>query len=165
MTLSSDSGDLVAKLQVFVDKIPFAESFNMKVVDAKRGSVKLSIDPKPALFNHFGTYQAGVYFTAAEITGGLVCGTFLDLSNHLLITQKSSISFEHATNEPLILTAEVSEEAIDGKVIPTLTIQRKTILPVNIFVKTPSGQVIAECQSDYYLRLGIPKIFIPTNRA
>ncbi len=162
--LKSDVGELIRTLQAFVDKIPFTEGFKMKVVEAKRGFVKLSVDPQRALFNHFGTYQAGVYFTAAEITGGLLCGTFLDLLGHLLITQKSSIIFQKATSEPLIVTAELSEEVIDSKIVAVLTTQRKTTLAVDVFVKTQGGQMVAQCQNDYYLRVGIPKIFIPTNR-
>ncbi len=157
-------GDLIKTLQAFVDKIPFAESFEMKVAEARKGFVRLAIDPKPALFNHFGTYQAGVCFTAAEIAGGLLCGTFLDLEKHLLITQKSSINFQKATSRPLVVEAELTDEVIDGKIIPALAAKRKTVFAVCVVVRTPEGEVIAECQNDYYLRIGIPKIFIPSAR-
>ncbi len=163
--MQQTDGDLVKILQAFVDKIPFAESFEMKVQEARKGFVRLAVDPKQALFNHFGTYQAGVYFTAAEIAGGLLCGTFLDLEKHLLITQKSSINFLKATSETLVVTAELSEEVIDCKIIPAITTQRKTTLPVDVFVKMQGGQMVAQCRNDYYLRVGIPKIFIKTHRA
>lgn len=159
----ADDG-LIQNLQAFVEKIPFAINLGMRVVEARKGSVKVSVRPQPALFNHFGTYQAGVYFTAAEIAGGLLCGTFLDLQNHLLITQKSSIIFQKATSDPLFVTADLSPEIIDGKVIATLSTQRKTTLAVQVFVKTQGGQAIAECQNDYYLRIGIPKIFTQSVR-
>ena len=164
MTLPVDD-NLITNLQAFVDKIPFTKNFGIKVLEAKKGLVKVGLYPKSDLFNHFGTYQAGVYFTAAEVTGGLLCATFLDLSSNLLITQKSAIVFEKATSEPLILSAELSEQFIDESVLTVLTAQKKTTLSADVYVKTPDRKIVAKCQSDYYLRLGIPKIFMRASQA
>jgi len=149
--------DSQINLQSFVDKIPFARSLKLQVGDSKKGFVQTCVDPSPLLFNHFETYQAGVYFTAGEITGGLLCGTFLDLRNNLIITKSSKILFQRPTNETLILTAELDEKFIIGDILSTLSTLRKTTVSVNVYIKTPTGKVVAICSNEYYLRQGIPR--------
>ena len=156
MTQTADA--LVRSLQSFVENIPFAKGLNLKVNSARAGFVEVRLEPSPHLFNHFGTYQAGVYFTLGEITGGLLCGTFLDLSKNLLITQNSAIEFGQAADGILTATAEAALLDIE-KLLAHLKAKKKASTSIDVAIKSLNGKAVAHCRNEYYLRLGIPRSF------
>lgn len=156
--MSQTDRALIKSLQSFVEGIPFAKRMNLKVNSARRGFVEVHVEPSHQLFNHFNTYQAGVYFTLGEVTGGLLCGTFLSLAKNLLITKKSNIEFNHATDNTLISIAELTPPDIE-KLLADLMNRRKTFAFVDVFIKSSNGKPVARCRNEYYLRLGIPKSF------
>lgn len=130
----------------------------MKVDSARRGLVEVRIEPSHQLFNHYNTFQAGVCFTLAEITGGLLCGTFLDLTKNLLITKKSEIKFNHVVGNTLMSIAELAANDIE-KLLDQLTAKRKISITINVSIKSLNGKVAGQCRNEYYIRLGIPRSF------
>ena len=154
------SSELVQSLQAYIDGMPFAKAFGFKVAEANRGFVRVELQPAEKFFNHFGTYQAGVLCTLAEITGGCLCGTFHDLTQNFLITKLTQVKFEQATCEALVAEASLEERAIQ-ETLSNLRNQRKTDLEVNVQIKTLAGERIAASLSLYYLRLGFPSHFEP----
>lgn len=153
--IQGQAGNLTGTLQAYVERMPFAVGFGFKVVEARRGFVHVTLEPKRELFNHFGTYQAGVLCTLAEITGGLLCGTFFDLHRDFMITKKTEISFEHATARSLSAEASLAEENM-VKALQDLERKRKIDLETVILIKNEAHQTIAQAHGLYYLRLGMP---------
>ena len=149
---------LISGLQAYVDGMPFAKPFRFRVEEARRGFVRVTLQPDEKFFNHFGTYQAGVLCTLAEITGGCLCGTFHDLTQNFLITKQTHVKFERATHKALAAEALLEEEKI-RQALTDLERQRKIDLPVNVQIKTAEVGLIASSQSLYYLRLGLPSHF------
>ena len=162
--MSQTDSSLIENLQSLVQSIPFAKGMNLKVGKARKGFVEMCLNPSNQLFNHFKTYQAGVYFTLAEITGGLLCGTFTDLTKNLLITKKSEIEFGHAVDSTLISVAELALSDIE-RLLGNLETKRKTSVLMDVFIKSLDGKEVAKCQNEYYLRLGIPRSFATNQRA
>ena len=149
---------LVNQLQKHIDQIPFASILNAAVVEAKLGFVNVLVKPRPELFNHFGTFQAGVYYTLLEITGGLLCATFFNLTENLLITKSSEIQFLDATNEELLAQSSLDEQTMEI-ILSEIYLKKKTTVKIGVVIKSVSGKMIAEGTNFYYLRLGIPKVF------
>ena len=151
---------LTASLQAYIDQIPFVRPLGILVNRASKGSVSLKMRPQKGLQNHLGTYQAGSIFTLAEAAGGTLCGTFLDLSNNLLITRKGEIAFLKATDQELIAEANLEEVLIQGA-LTELKESKKVDVPVLVSIQTTDGESVAACNFIYYLRLGIPRQFSP----
>lgn len=139
--------------------MPFVKPMGIRVAEARKGFVSVRMKPQQSLFNQMATYQAGSLFTLAEVAGGLFCGTFLDLSKNFLITKKSEILFERATSEELVAESLLAEEAAQ-KVLAELAERKKIDFPVEVHVKTISGEPILACRFVYYLRMGIPRSFL-----
>lgn len=150
--------NLQAGLEAFLNRIPFLRAVPMTIAEARRGFVSLVVKSSPALFNHFQTYQAGSIFTLAEVAGGVLCGTFLDLSENLLLTKRGGIDFKRGTSQDLCGQAELSEETIT-KVLKELATRKKTDIEIPVVIREKSGGVIAECRFLYYLRVGIPDLW------
>lgn len=161
--MSQSDSMLIRSLQSFVDEIPFAKAIGIKVTAAQKGFVETHVYPSKHLFSHFGTYQAGVYFTLAEVTGGLLCGTFLDLTGNLLITKKSEIKFDNSVGDSLISSATLPPSSIE-KLLSELDARKKSNILVDVFINSLSGKPIAKCHNEYYLRIGIPKSFTSGRR-
>ena len=151
--------DPAINIQSFINRIPFAKEIGVSVVDARLGFVRLKLKPKPSLLNHFGTYQAGVVFTIFEIAGGALCATFLDLSKNFLITKSSEIRFNEATGSELFAEATLEVEDV-SRVLSNLMTKKKMHLKIPVVVKSGTGEVIADGHNDYYLRVGIPQVFV-----
>jgi len=151
------AGKLSADLQGFVDGMPFGAQLGLKVEEAKPGYVRAVLAPKPSLMNHRGTYQAGVYFTAAEIVGGLLCGTFFDLRSNFLITRNIEIDFKVASNEPISIEARASAEERET-VLSLLAGKRKSDFIVEAIITDSKGACLAHSLNRYYLRLGNPRM-------
>ncbi len=145
-------------LQAYIDRIPFVRPLGIRVKHAEYGSVSLAMNPAQGLLNHFKTYQAGSLFTLAEVAGGTLCGTFLNLSENLLITKKGDISFLKATSKELIAEAKADPLLIE-KTLTQLKESKKADLPVSVVIKTVDSDSICECHFIYYLRVGFPKVF------
>ena len=150
--------ELLRSLQDYIDRMPFARPFHFKVEEARRGFVRVTLQPQEKFFNHFGTYQAGVLCTLAEITGGSLCGTFHDLAKNFMITKLTQVKFERATHRALTAEASLHEPAV-RQALADLERQRKIDLPVNVQIKAAEEGPIATSQSVYYLRLGFPGHF------
>ena len=161
--MPSESPQLIPGLQAYVDQMPFAKAFGFKVEEAKRGFVRVALQPAEKFFNHFGTYQAGAILTLAEITGGCLCGTFHDLTHNFLITKLTQVKFERATHDPLIAEASLEERVIQ-ETLSNLQNQRKTDVEVSVQIKTLAGEQIATSLGLYYLRLGFPSRFESKSR-
>ena len=149
---------LLSELQAYIDQMPFVKPLGLKVAEAKRGFVRVTLAPDEKFFNHFGTYQAGVLCTLAEITGGSLSGTFHDLTENFLITKLTQVKFERATNKALVAEASL-EEAVIRETLSSLQSQRKIDLEVNVQIKTSEGEIIAKSRNLYYLRIGFPSRF------
>lgn len=150
-------------LQAYIDQMPFTKPLGFKVAEARRGFVRVTAQPQPKLFNHFGTYQAGVLCVLAEITGGVLCGTFHDIFENFLITKQTQVKYERATH--LAVTAEASlDEASILKILSLLERQRKTDVEADIVIKTGESEIIARSKGLYYLRVGIPDRFDSKSR-
>ena len=139
--------------------MPFAAHVPMTVREARRGFVVVEIVPQSDLFNHFGTYQAGVLLTLSEVTGGILCGTFLDLAQNLLITRKTEFSFTENTHTVIRAEAALDNTAIET-VLAEVNKKRKAVLSVNVGIKNESGRSVGTGINEYYLRLGMPKSFM-----
>ena len=150
--------DLLSDIQKFVDQIPFAKEIGLIVAQAKKGFVSLKLCPQIRLFNHFKTYQAGALFTLAEVTGGALCGTFMDLSKNLVLTKRGEINFKQAANSEVFSEAFLEEKTIN-EVLLNLEVFKKMDLPIEIRLKTLEGQILAYCRLCYYLRYRIPRSF------
>lgn len=150
---------LIESLQAYLNQIPFVQPLGIVVKQAEQGFVSLTMEPAKTLLNHFETYQAGSLFTLAEVTGGTLCGTFLDLSKNLLITKKGEISFLKATSKALVAEAKLDSDQIKNALIQ-LKESKKTDFPVTVVIKTGDSEVISECHFIYYLRIGIPEVFL-----
>ena len=146
------------KVQSFIERIPFASQFNISVQNSERGRLRLELLPKPSHFNHFGTYQAGVLFMISEVTGGAMCGTFLDLTKNLLITKRSEIDFIGNSSERIVSEAIMKEEMID-QFLENLATKKKMNLQVEVLIKSNHEQLIVRSVHDYYVRLNIPRLF------
>ena len=151
---------LISGLQAYIDGMPFAKPFRFRVEEARRGFVRVTLQPDENFFNHFGTYQAGVLCTLAEITGGCLCGTFHDLTQNFLITRQTQVKFERATHKALAAEASLEEAAI-RETLAQLQNLRKIDREVEVRIRTPEGEGIATGLSLYYLRLGLPSRFEP----
>ena len=156
--MQSSEKELITSLQSYVDQIPFVRPLTIQVEQASQGSVSLSMKPLKGLLNHFETYQAGSIFTLAEVAGGTLCGTFLDLSKNLLITKKGEIAFLKAASEKLVAEARMDQNLIK-RTLSELEKSKKIDAPVSVFINTANGEPIAECHFVYYLRFGIPRTF------
>ena len=143
-------------LQQFVDRIPFAKNLSLRVSEARLGFVRTTITPNVMLMNHLGTYQAGVFFTMAEITGGLLLGTIFDLDKQFLITRKSSIIFEAAVNSQLVAISQL-EERLSKTLVEQLASKKKLDIIVNVSIKTTENESVAQAEHHYYLRHRMPK--------
>lgn len=154
--------DLISSLQAYMDQMPFVRPLGIFIKEASKGSVSLSLKPGKALFNHFETYQAGSIFTLAEVTGGVLCGTFLDLSQNLLITKKGEIAFLKATSKELIAEAAFGKELIEST-LQELKKAKKANVEISVTIKTSDGEPVSECHFIYYLRIGIPTVFIKSS--
>lgn len=150
-------------LKLFVDQIPFARELGISVGEARRGLISLAVQPQEKLFNHFGTYQAGALFTLAEVTGGALCGTFLDLSKNLVLTKRGEIHFQKTTSGELLSEASLDEKEM-GEILSQLSSQRKLDLSLRIRLRARAGQTIAEASFSYYLRLGMPRSLALTEK-
>ncbi len=145
-------------LQTYIDQMPFTKPLGIKVAEARRGFVRVTLAPQEKLFNHFGTYQAGILCTLAEITGGVLCGTFHDIFENFLITKQTQVKFERATHLALIAEAFLGESAIE-QILTDLERQKKTDVEVDVQIKTGDSQIIAASKGLYYLRVGFPDRF------
>ena len=154
---------LISELQAYIDGMPFAKGFRFRVEEARRGFVRVALKPAENFFNHFGTYQAGVICTLAEITGGSLCGTFHELTQNFLITKLTQVKFERATHDTLVAEASLEERAIQER-LSNLQNQRKTDVEVSVQIKTPAGEQIATSLGLYYLRVGFPSRFESKSR-
>lgn len=150
-------------LQTYIDQMPFTKPLGFKVAEARRGFVRVTLAPQEKLFNHFGTYQAGILCTLAEITGGILCGTFHDIAKNFLITKQTQIKFVRATHLALIAEASLGESAIE-QVLADLERQKKTDVEVDIQIKTGDSQIIATSKGLYYLRVRVPDRFDSKSR-
>jgi len=152
------SNELNSALQAYINQMPFVCPLGISVKEASRGFVSLSLKPARGLLNHFETYQAGSIFTLAEVTGGVLCGTFLNLSENLLITKKGEIAFLKATSKELIAEAVLEKNLIENT-LSELKETKKADIKISVTIKTNDGEPVSECHFIYYLRLGIPKMF------
>ncbi len=146
------------QLQTVIARMPFLRSFKVRVVPEKNSGLSVALEPQPELMNHLGTYQAGVYLTLLEVAGGVFCSAFFDIGNNFLMTKEMSTQFLKASNERLSATA-ILEEAFVAEVKENLHKKRKTDVRFQVRLVDASGDLVAQSENQYYLRMGIPKIF------
>ncbi len=149
---------LISNLQIFLNKIPFLSNFNIKIEQAQKGHITLRLKYASHLLNHFATYQAGVYCALAEITGGLLIGTFLDLERNFLITKGLNINFFEASKQDLLVSADLPLSTVE-QMNDALRTRKKATVLIDVTVRDIYGHVIARSQNQYYMRLGIPRSF------
>lgn len=94
----------------------------------------------------------------SEVTGGAMCGTFLDLTKNLLITKRSEIDFIGNSSERIVSEAIMKEEMID-QFLENLATKKKMNLQVEVLIKSNHEQLIVRSVHDYYVRLNIPRLF------
>ena len=140
-----------AQLQLLIDRIPFAKELGLFAVQARRGFVSVRVSPRPQHFNHFGTYQAGVLFALAEITGGLVLYTFLDQPHVLIIAKTGKIDFLGSSNDTIFSESELDKDSVSS-VLSTITFRRKFELPVVVRLKSKDARLLVAAQITYYIR-------------
>lgn len=147
---------LSSNLQFFCQKIPFFSYLRPSISDARPGFIKVTVQPSNTLFNHLGTFQAGVIFTLLEVSGGLAVATILNLLENLIITKKVDIEFSNTTNNKLIAEVQLSSDALDaiGR-IGSKT--KKENIVVEVCLIDEFEMKIAKAKCYYYLRSGLPK--------
>lgn len=146
---------LSQRIEKYLGQIPFLKQFGVTVSEAKSGQLRLEIKPNPKLTNHLGFYQAGVYFTLSEITGGLVFATIFDLDKIFLITKKSSIVFEAATSEGMTAVAKISDAEVQ-KIKDDLVVKKKMDVVLKVELFSSDNKRLTLTQHEYYLRLTRP---------
>lgn len=77
---------------IIENKVQCVRRMGLKVLDIRRGYLKLSM-PLKGNENHFGGMYAGILFTLAEIPGGAILLTSFDPTKYYPVVKEMTIQF------------------------------------------------------------------------
>lgn len=77
---------------IIENKVQCVKRMGLKVLDFRRGYMKLSM-PLKGNENHFGGMYAGILFTLAEIPGGAILLTSFDPTKYYPVVKEMTIQF------------------------------------------------------------------------
>jgi len=136
--------------QHLINGINFANNLGLKIDVVQLGFSRGVIEPKETLLNHLGYYQAGVYFTASEVIGGLACAPAIDLYKDLLVTTRGEIQYHKASNEQITFVAEAKKE--DLQIFSEkLGLKGKSLLTIKI-MSFALENLVSTATFEYYVR-------------
>ena len=141
-----------AQLQLLIDRIPFAKGLGFFVAKAEGRVVSIGVSPQQQHRNHFGTYQAGVLFALAEITGGLALYTLLSEPHLLIIAKTGKIDFLGNSHGAIFSESELTEDSISS-ISSTIARHKKLEFPVAVRLKSKDDQLLVVAQITYYIRI------------
>ncbi len=133
------------------EKVPFFKKVGVKVNSISHGKIKLSIPFDALNLNHFGTYQAGVYFTLAEASGAALLATVFDLTQVLLLTKECNVNFIQPARKYLSFQGTLEQLEIE-ELWEQLEQTRKANITLNVKLLNEDEKLSAEASVVYYLR-------------
>lgn len=148
-----------ADLEGFIEKVPFAKELHLKITSFNVGVITITMEPHEHLMNHLRTYQAAALFGFAELTGGVLLGTFLDLAEVLVVTRNAAISFFKNSSSQIFAEALLNQKQI-SEIKRCLAEKKKLIFPIDIRIRTANNDVLAHCRVEYYIRAQNPGILL-----
>ena len=138
-------------ISIIEEGIDFVKRMGLRVLELKRGYVKLSA-PIKGNENHIGTMYAGALFTLAEIPGGALSWSSFDLNKFFPIIKEMTISYRRPVTTDAYVEISISEDEI-ARIEEEASAKGKSDFVLEGEVKDESGQVTALSKGLYQLRL------------
>lgn len=148
MSFSQEQLDAIARSAE--KPFPFAERTGAKVVELRRGYVKMSMPMAPNI-NHVGTMYAGALFTLAELPGGVVYFTSFDTRKYYPIVKNMAIRFRRPATTTITVEVSLSEEEI-ARITDEVEANGKADYAWTCELKDERGEVVAISENLYQLR-------------
>jgi thioesterase domain-containing protein len=130
--------------------IAFVQRSGLKVLEARRGSVKLLM-PYRGNENHIGTMYAGALFTLAEVPGGVLYLTSFDTSKFFPVVKELNIQFRRPVTSDVTVEVGLSEEAVTAIEVQAEA-NGKAEFVLEAELKTEEGTTVAISRGVYQLR-------------
>jgi thioesterase domain-containing protein len=132
------------------NKVAFVARMNLKVLDLRAGYVKL-FAPLQGNENHVGTMYAGALFTLAEIPGGALCLTLLDVSRFYPIVKEMNIRFLRPARTDMTIEASIPREEAE-RIRAEAEKKGKADFVIESEIKDETGEVVATSKGIYQAR-------------
>lgn len=130
--------------------IPVFAAMGLEVVEAGGGRAAARIPVEPNR-NHFGVIYAGSLFSVAEMLGGIIGMTALDLDGFVPIVKRLEITFSRPATSTVTAATSLSQSDID-RVRAEAQETGKSEYVLTCDVTDEDGTVVASTSGTYQLR-------------
>ncbi|HWU22098.1 MAG TPA: YiiD C-terminal domain-containing protein [Nocardioides sp.] len=146
-------GERLSKEQLtaaLVSSIPIVGHMGVTVVDVGPGYAVTRL-PLAANGNHYGVAYAGSLATAAEVLGGVIAGSTLDLEGYFPLVRDFSIDFRRPATSDVTARASLDDAEVDRIRVEALT-NGKADFELHATITDAAGDVVATTTGHYQVR-------------
>lgn len=129
---------------------PFVERSGLELVEVERGRATLRM-PLEGNGNHVDMMYAGALFTLAEVPGGTVFSSFVDMKRFYPLVGEVSIRYTKPVVTDAFVTATLSESEMD-RIVNELESNGKTKYVLELELTDDAGAVVATTSGTYFGR-------------
>jgi uncharacterized protein (TIGR00369 family) len=136
--------------QATINETKILKHMGLQVLEASRGRCKLRM-PLVGNDNHFSTMHAGVMYTLAETTGGVLFFATFDVHKYFPLVTEMKIQYRRAATSAV--TVEVVMEEAEIQRLETLVAESgKAAYSWTTRLLDEQGQVVAVSTNQYQMR-------------
>jgi acyl-coenzyme A thioesterase PaaI-like protein len=127
---------------------PFVERAGLELLHVERGRAVLRLPFEPNI-NHVGMVYAGALFTVAEVPGGVLFVSALDVSRFYPIVGELNIRFRRPAMSSVLVDARMTDAEID-RVAADLEAEGKAKWVLTQEIVDEAGTVVATTEGTYF---------------
>ena len=147
MAISDEYKDLVGYLE---KAIKIIEKMGIRIVDFKKGSVKILLPREPNV-NHIGTVYAGSLFSLADYAGGVLFFASFDHKKYFPILKEVTINFKKPATTDITVEAALDPDLIE-KLKKTADETGKADWAMNLELKDEQGNICCLVSGNFQMR-------------
>ena len=147
MAIDDEYKNLVGYLE---KAIKIIEKMGIRIVDFKRGFVKIMLPREPNV-NHIGTVYAGSLFSLADYAGGVLFFASFDHKKYFPIVKEVTINFKKPATTDVTVEAAMDPELIE-QLKKTADEGGKADWVMNLELKDEQGNICCLVSGNFQMR-------------
>jgi len=147
MAIDDEYKNLVGYLE---KTIKIIEKMGIRIVDFKRGFVKIMLPREPNV-NHIGTVYAGSLFSLADYAGGVLFFASFDHKKYFPIVKEVTINFKKPATTDVTVEAAMDPELIE-QLKKTADEGGKADWVMNLELKDEQGNICCLVSGNFQMR-------------
>lgn len=139
------------QLEKILRSVPYLETLDIRVEEAKPGLAVLRLPSRDAVQGHGGTVHTGAIFGIGEVAAGVAVGTHPELASRPHLAQRSGVRYIAAASGDVTAHARVTPEMVDA-VKRQLEEKGQATLDVSARIMDGHGTDVAEVVAVFAFR-------------